>query len=120
MGGTARGSALGSSLPSVTDAWVALRPFAPSVAEDIDEATEMAQDEDTPTLARTVDPWELLERAEELMQVSAPHSPALPVLRMLLRWREKDIIDVMVAMRGAGLTLEQLLEAIRMLMEQPE
>ena len=113
------GPALGASLPSVSDAWQALRPYAPSVAENTEEATEMVADEVTPTLAKTVDPWDLIERAEDLMQISAPHSPALPVLGMLLRWREKNIIDVMLAMRASGVTLEQLLEAIRVQMEQP-
>ena len=113
------GPALGTSLPVVSDAWQALRPYAPSIADDAEAGDEADEDELAPTaVSRSADPWELIERAEELMQVSAPHSPALPVLGMLLRWREKNIIDVMLAMRASGVTLEQLLEAIRMQMEQ--
>ena len=114
------GPALHSSLPAVAEAWQALQPFAALGAEDAAPQDTEAASDATASVApvRTTDPWELIQRAEELMRETAPHSPALPVLGMLLRWRNMNIIDVMLAMRASGLTLEQLLEAIRMQSEQ--
>ncbi len=115
------GAALRTSLPAAGEAWQALQPFAlleadPAALQDTDAAPDAEGTE--ARSAAPADPWQLIERAEELMRMTAPHSPALPVLGMLLRWRNMNIIDVMLAMRASGLTLEQLLEAIRMQMEQ--
>ena len=113
--------ALGSSLPSITDAWQALRAFAQGGVEDAGAAAEEAAPGAAGAAAvavRTADPWELLERAEELMRETAPHSPALPILGVLLRWRDMNIIDIMLAMRTSGITLEQLLESLRVQSEQ--
>lgn len=113
--------ALGRSLPSITEAWQALRAFAQSSAESAEDAAAESAEQgagSTAVAVRTADPWELLERAEELMRETAPHSPALPILGVLLRWRNMNIIEIMLAMRTSGITLEQLLESLRVQSEQ--
>ena len=61
--------------------------------------------------ART-DAWDLVERAAEAMAGQDRHSPALPVLRMLVGWRSLDIIDIAGVLKRSGISLEQLLESI--------
>ena len=41
------------------------------------------------------------------------HSPALPILRMLMGWRDLDIIQIAEQMKSSDLSLEQLFDAIQ-------
>ena len=111
-------TAFGRDLVSVRDAWAAVRKLvgdaAPPVlgnddpAEDATHAGAVAAPGDAVANA-----WDALDRALELMALQNGHSPAIPVLRLLSTWRDADIIDIVETMRDAGVTLEQLLDAVK-------
>ena len=108
--------AFGRDLVSPRDAWAAIRRLvgdAPS--PDGNEAEPGAPAGVAATAAAPVvtDAWDALDHTLNLMALQNGHSPAIPVLRLLATWREADIIDIAEAMRDAGVTLEQLLEAIK-------
>ena len=60
-----------------------------------------------------MDAWDAIERAMTLMVEQNRHSPAVPVLRLLLGWRELDLVEISQRMRTAGISLEQLLDSIK-------
>lgn len=108
--------AFGSDLPSRTDAWNAIRALLP--AGEAAVATDSGDDpEQDGSLAIAqpppTDAWELIERAGELLATQDRHSPALPLLRLLLVWRSKGILEIAEGMKTSGLTMEQLLDSIR-------
>ncbi len=108
--------AFGSDLASPRDAWSALRKL---VGEGTGAPAE--QPGDAPAgqagaaaaAPAVTDAWDALEHTLQLMTLQNGHSPAIPVLRLLATWRDADIIAIAEAMREAGVTLEQLLEAIK-------
>ncbi len=115
------GPALGPSLPSQREAWGALQSFAAEAqqGESALEAADAGGAEGEPNLAGSAsgeaaaDPWELIDRALKRMTVIDRHSPALPILQLLLSWREVGIMEIAESMKGSGITLEQLLESIK-------
>lgn len=110
--------AFGRDVASPRDAWAALRGLVGEPGAQEGDATGDATEGQPPVGASVAPPptanaWDALDHALQLMALQNSHSPAIPVLRLLATWREADIIDIAEAMREAGVTLEQLLEAIK-------
>ena len=104
-------------LPSRNNAWDAIRPMlagaaeaAPAVEAGGDAAESAAG---TPAPPPPADAWELIERAAELMAAQDRHSPALPLLQLLLVWRSKGILEIAESMKTSGMTMEQFLDSTR-------
>ena len=89
----------------------ALTPLIGVESQAQDPAAEQAQ---PGVPARpSADAWELIELSSELMIKQDHHSPAVPVLRMLMSWRSLEITEVVDQMKRSGVTMEQLLESIK-------
>lgn len=106
--------AFGADLPSTTDAWKSLQ----GLAVESDGSGGLAAEAEAPaaepgTPATAVDVWDLVDRAAEQMALQDRHSPALPVLQLLSGWRSLDIVEIADAMKPSGISLEQLLEAVK-------
>lgn len=111
--------AFGEDIASPRDAWTALRklvgdavPPAPPEAEGEPAAAGVADVVPVPVVA-AANAWDALNHALELMTLQNGHSPAIPVLRLLSTWRDADILEIVEMMRDTGVTLEQLLDAVR-------
>ena len=113
--------AFGSDLVSSRDAWVTLgRLVGDAAPPPGDEASEGGQAAPAGGVAPvTTDAWDALDNTLQLMTRQNGHSPAIPVLRLLATWRDADIIAIAEAMKEAGVTLEQLLEAIKKRLDGP-
>ena len=63
-----------------------------------------------PSLSR--DAWELLTLAAERMQEQSPHSPAVPMLQLVLRWKDMDLAKISEVSRAANgqMGLDQMLD----------
>ena len=107
--------AFGDDVPSRSDAWEAigtLLPAAAPAAGEDESADPPSRPAELGTSAPPADAWDLMERAAELLATQDRHSPALPVLHLLLMWRPLGIIEIAGGMRQSGVTLEQLLDAV--------
>ena len=111
--------ALGADSPSTRDAWTGLQKLVGGVLEEGAEANEQPLDgAQTPGAApgagrrASANAWETLERAAELMQEQSPHSPTVPLMKVMLTWRELDLIEVARRMKAAGTALDTLLETL--------
>lgn len=102
-------------LPSCIEAWAALRKLLGDVPSTRPESGEPqdAQDALGPPAMQDANAWDTIGRAAELMAEQDHHSPALPILRMLMGWRDLDIIQIAEKMQSSNLSLEQLFDAIR-------
>ena len=110
------GPAFGPDLPSRSDAWNALLTLVGETPESEPAAGGMASvGAGTPP----ADAWDLIERAAEQMARQERHSPALPVLRLLVRWRPLGIIEIADAMKPSGISLEPFLESIKRQLQPP-
>lgn len=110
------GPAFGRDLPSCRDAWNALLMLVGDTSESERAAGGMASvGAGTPP----ADAWDLIERAAELMARQQRHSPALPVLRLLAKWRSLGIIEIADAMKSSGISLETFLESIKRQLQPP-
>ena len=99
--------AFGADLPSCADAWQALKGLVATVVpSEPDEAGATVT-------ASPTDAWDLIDHALARMVEQDHHSPALPLLRLLSSWRSLGIIDIVDAMKGSGVTLEQLMESVK-------
>ena len=106
--------AFGPDLPSPREAWEALRKIVGEVERPEGESEDEGRDVDTATRRTpSMDAWDAIERAMTLMVEQNRHSPAVPVLRLLLGWRELDLVEISQRMRTAGISLEQLLDSIK-------
>lgn len=109
--------AFAGDLPSRTEAWSAIRdlmPAAEPAAAESDAPGELAGGAAAFTAAPApADAWDLVEKAGELMAEQDRHSPAVPVLNLMLIWRSKGLLEIAEAMKPSGLTMEQLLDSIR-------
>ncbi|MCY4303287.1 MAG: type VI secretion system ImpA family N-terminal domain-containing protein [Aestuariivita sp.] len=105
-------SAFGNELPSHSDAWSALKKLLPVAAALVDEGAENGESATTFSTV-SLDAWELMERSAELLATQDRHSPALPIVRMLLIWRSRDILEIAETMKQSGLPIEQLLDSVR-------
>ena len=111
---TRLGTAFGSELPSKESAWSALSPVLGTVqiAEELTDeegailGASMAQ-------APSASPWDLVDRAAELMAQQERHSPAVQVLRLISTWRSRDLVEIMESMSSTGMQLEQVLQSMR-------
>ena len=102
--------ACGADLPSPTDAWRSLRELV--VGADVSDG-EAATPGDPGAPPPVADAWDLIDRAVEQLGRQDRHSPAVPVLRLLLRWRSLDLVEIADLMKASGLTLEQLLDSVK-------
>ena len=109
------GPAFGPDLPSRRDAWNALLTLVGETPESKPAAGGIA----AAGSGRPADAWDLIERAAELMARQERHSPALPVLRLLVRWRRLGIIEIADAMKPSGISLEPFLESIKRQLQPP-
>lgn len=112
----------GRDLTSSRDAWQAIRKLvgdaAPAAAPDDDDGEEapaagVAAAASAPAAPAQTNAWDALDHTLQLMTMQNGHSPAIPVLRLLGKWRDADILDIAEAMRDSGVTLEQLLDAVK-------
>ena len=105
-------TACGPSLALPRESREALAPLLGVESQEQDDAT--AEQAQPGVQARpSADAWELIELSSELMIKQDHHSPAVPVLRMLMSWRSLDITEVAEQMKPSGVSLEQLLESIK-------
>ena len=109
--------AFGADLPSPTDAWQSLQKLVGSVVPaDAGDAGDGADDATAGSVVAAppvTDAWDLIERAHEQMMLQDHHSPAVPVLRLLIKWRPLEIGGIADLMKSSGISLEQLLESIK-------
>ena len=110
--------ALGDELPSRLDAWNAIRALLPGAepaagGEGGEAGAEAAGAAAAAMAPPPADAWELVERAGGLMADQDRHSPALPLLELLLMWRSKGILEIAEGMKTSGVTMEQLLDSVR-------
>ena len=112
--------AFGRDLTSSREAWQTIRKLVGEPAAAA-AAAEGGEDEEgaavgaggAPAMPAETDAWDSLDRTLQLMTMQNGHSPAIPVLRLLGMWRNADIIEIAETMRDSGVTLEQLLEAVK-------
>ncbi len=109
-------AAFGSDLPVRTEVWNSIKKLigTPSPAE----GDETGADGGAQT-GPIGNAWDSIDRAIGLMETQDRHSPALPVLHMLSRWRSMGIIDISMKMRVSGVSLEQLLDSIHKQLQGP-
>lgn len=104
-------------LPSCREAWAALRKLLEEIPSSRAETGEQdaagAGPGPEPLARREENAWDMIERAADLMVTQDHHSPALPILRMLMGWRDLDIIQIAEQMKSSDLSLEQLFDAIQ-------
>ena len=110
--------AFGRDLPSRTSAWEEIRPLLAGGVEvpleDAgDDAAEAGGAPGAVAAPPPVDAWELIERAVQLMGTQDRHSPALPLLQLMLLWRSKGLLEIAEGMKPSGVNLEQLLDSTR-------
>ena len=105
-------AAFADDLPSHGDAWNAIRALLPTAGPALEDEEGAADGGGEATAPPTVDAWDLIERAAELLSTQDRHSPALPVLHLLLIWRSRGILEIAEGMRKSGLTMEQLLDSV--------
>ncbi len=103
----------GPSLVSPREGRQALAPLLGVEGPDLDPDAVGEQAESGAQMSPSADAWEMIERSAELMVRQDHHSPAIPVLHMLMLWRTLGITEVADVMRQSGVTLEQLLESIK-------
>lgn len=115
-------AAFGSELPSRGEAWRSIQQLIGDADVPGAEAVESAEGA-VPGQAVAVKPttnaWDCIDDAIRLMEAQDRHSPALPVLYMLSRWRSVGIIDISMKMRVSGVTLEQLLDSVHKQLDDP-
>ena len=104
--------AFGPDLPPVSEVWRVLSGLlgaAPATPAEGDDAAPAALE--LPGVAP--DGWDLLQRALERLVEQHPHSPAVPVLRMLASWRDLDLLQIAERLGQAGLKMDAFLDALR-------
>lgn len=107
-------AAFGSELPSCERAWSSLTPLIGGRAPE--EGTGAGADGAATadgTQAVAADAWDTLERASALMAKQDSHSPASPILQLLVSWRPMGIIEIAETMKSSGVSLEQLLDSVK-------
>ena len=104
-------AAFGAELPLRDPGWSAIRELLGGMEAE-DAGVESGTDAAGGVAPPVQDAWDLVERAAEVMSLQDRHSPALPILRMLLGWRAKDILAIAEDQRESGVGLEQLLDSV--------
>ncbi len=105
----------GDALPSPRDAWEALRVLAPGggiSGDDVDATGALVPGEGGMAGPAPVDAWDLMTKTFERMEEQNSHSPTLPLLRMMLEWRDLGIESIASEMKQSGVSLEQMLDAV--------
>jgi len=108
--------AFADDLPYAIDAWNAIRQLFPATGSGV-ETGEGSEATATTDASAHADAWDLIERAEEALAIQDRHSPALPVLQLLLIWRSKGILQIAEGMKMSGMTMEQFLDSLRQQLE---
>lgn len=106
----------GGDLASPREAWAALRKLVGDATAPETEPETGGRDAAGAAgaaMPAMADAWDALDHTLQLMLLQNGHSPAIPVLRLIATWRDVDIIAIAEGMSEAGVTLEQLLEAIK-------
>ena len=109
------GPAFGQELPPPREAWAVLSRLLGVVSDSRSQTTGESAVADPPP----DDAWDLIEQAATQMERQDRHSPALPILQLLARWRSVGLIAIAEAMRVSGVALEQLLESVRKQLNPP-
>jgi len=112
------GPAFADDVPSRDEAWQSIKALLGD-PEPASSETGAESDAAIPVPPST-DAWDLLERAADVMATQDRHSPALPILRLMLGWRGMDILDIAKSQRVSGVTLEQLLDSIDKQLQPPQ
>ena len=105
------GDAFEGDPPSCINALKSLKPFLDEGGAAPTEAT--AETGGEATMQVSADAWDLIERAAEVMALQDRHSPALPLLRLMSKWRVASLIEISDQMKVSGVTLEMFLESIK-------
>ena len=99
----------GEAPPDAQIAWRAIRAirgFEDSLAGSDEAEADPGPDEAASSPPRTGgaprDAWELVSLAAERMQEQSPHSPAVPMLRLVLGWQGMDLAQISEASRNAN------------------
>lgn len=71
-------------------------------------ATEAGARESAPA-----DVWDLVDLTIARMGEQNRHSPALSVLRLVSEWRDLELTEITERMKASGVSIEQLMDAIR-------
>ena len=95
--------------PDAQAAWRAIRTirgFEQSLAESGATDPGATVDSDAPSAhsppSASRDAWQLLAIAAERMQEQSPHSPAVPMLQLVLRWQGMDLAQISETSRNAN------------------
>lgn len=110
------GTALGDGIPSAREAWQAIKMLLPGVGATSEGGGDQLQQTGVAGQALApviVDAWELLDKAVDRMKEQDRHSPSIPLLRMILSWRDMGIEEIADVMKQSGVSLEQTLDSIR-------
>ena len=109
------GACFGGELVPPKEAWRALQGLLPGVeshsgnGEAGDSATTEAGTRET----APVDVWGLVDLTIARMSEQNRHSPALSVLRLVSEWRDLELTEITERMKASGVSIEQLMDAIR-------
>lgn len=113
------GEAVGADLQSANAAWSAISKL---VASEL-AGGDASPSDDAPAkggggqVGDGSDAWDLIEHAAEQMAKQDRHSPALPMLRLMVVWRDQSLVEIANNMKQSGVSLEQVLESIRRQLE---
>ena len=113
--------AFGRDLPPRGEALKALQKLLVQVVPvakakdggDSAEATAVVSEAIAMAQPAPVDAWDMIAGSAEAMARQDHHSPAIPVLSLLLSWRSLGITEIADGMKASGVSLEQLLESIK-------
>ncbi|MXY52664.1 MAG: hypothetical protein F4Y86_09095 [Gammaproteobacteria bacterium] len=109
--------AFGRDLASCREAWQAIRKLVGEAAapptDSADDGDATVGDVVASATPAQMDAWDSLDHTLQLMTMQNGHSPAIPVLRLLGMWRNANIIEIVESMSESGVTLEQLLAAVK-------
>ena len=105
--------AFGTEIPLCVNAWNAIKKVLGNALSSPVETVDSEGVTVETSLSESMDAWDLIEQAVEAMSQQDRHSPALPILQVLLKWRSTDILEIVEAQRKSGVTLEQLLDSAR-------
>ena len=109
------GACYGGELPTPREAWRALQGLLAGVRSkfrDAESGDGASADAGFQAAAPT-DVWELIDLTIDRMTEQNRHSPALPVLRLVGEWRDLELTEISERMKASGVSIEQLMEAVR-------
>ena len=105
----------GRELVPPKEAWRALQSLLVGVGSqsgDGEAGDPASSDTGSPSIA-PVDVWDLVDLTIARMSEQNRHSPALSVLRLVSEWRDLELTEISERMKSSGVSIEQLMDAVR-------